>query len=146
MGKPVNITLSVGASALYNANPQPSNQTELDTYCSLLDNNNGAIPPGETLNDFTSQVYLQQRVTWLINNSGNDNYQVKILSVVNSSTPPFFNPNTISAPQGGAASVNGTCNVSSGSDTYTINFRVTKPDPQGGSKDYSLDPKLGGNP
>ncbi|MBT8284114.1 MAG: hypothetical protein HKO75_01930 [Flavobacteriaceae bacterium] len=146
MGKPVNITLSVRASALYNANPQPADQTALDTYCSLEDNNNGAIPPGKTLNDFTSQVYKDQLVTWLINNSGTDNYQVKILSVVNSSDPPFFNPSTISAPQGGAASVNGTCNVNSGSDTYTINFKVTLPGSKGGTKNYSLDPKLGGNP
>lgn len=151
MSQPVNITLTVRASDLYTANPQPANQTALDGYCTLIDNNNGRIvpPPGSssgTLQDFTSQVYHNQLVTWLITNSQGGPYQVKITSINNDSDPPFFSPNPISAPQNGAASVNGTPLVSSGEDTYTINFTVTDTRPGGTTKNYSLDPKLGGNP
>jgi len=146
MGKPVNITLSVQAQDLYNAYPQPANQTQLDTYCALSDNNNGGIGQGGTLNDFTSQVYHNQLVTWLIRNGQGGPYQVKIMSITNSSTPPFFSPNTISGGVNGAASVNGTPIVTSGEDTYNIHFRVTKTSQPSGHKDYPLDPKLGGNP
>ncbi len=67
MGQPVIITLTVRASDLYNAIPQPINQTQLDSYCGLGDNNTenpGHIIPVEgPLNDFTSEVYNSNTVT-----------------------------------------------------------------------------------
>ena len=65
-GKPVKITLEVNADELYKLNPQPlsNNQGELDAYCGLADDNQGKVPPGLTLNDFTTEVYAGNTVTW----------------------------------------------------------------------------------
>ena len=138
--KPVKITLTVNAEALYNANPQPltNNQAELDTYCSLEDDNLGKVPPGLTLNDFTSDVYNGNTVTWNGKSGDVQGYRVLIDSISNN--PNFF----ASDPPGQNGTVTATLNsgVAPGTvDTYTINFTI---DPPGNEtpRSYSLDPKL----
>ncbi|MDH3699375.1 MAG: hypothetical protein OEQ81_11970, partial [Flavobacteriaceae bacterium] len=97
MGKTVIITLGVDARALYTAYPPSSTaptQTQLDPYCHMNDDNDGSIqPPGGTVNDFTSQVYKGNTVRWRINRhdaSAGGSYTVKIISIVNNSSPAFF--------------------------------------------------------
>ena len=146
-GGPVKITLTVRASDLYNANPQPlsNNQAELDTYCSLDDDNTnepGKIPPGGTLNDYTSVVYADQTVTWVGKNANNDGYRVLINSISNN--PNFFS----SDPPGQSGQVTATLrgDINDKTDTYTIGFSINPPgNPQDNPPQiYSLDPKLSG--
>lgn len=142
--KPIKITLTVtDAENLYNANPQPSTQAELDTYCSLADDNTtspGKIPDGGTLNDFTSEVYAGNTVSWTGNNAGSNGYRVIINSITN-------NPNFFSSEPSGSGLVTATLrsDIDGKQDTYTINFSV---DPPGNdeAKTYNLDPKLSGKP
>ena len=143
-GKPVVITLSVDAEALYTANPQPlsTNQVELDTYCGLSDDNisqAGQIPPGGNLNDFTSTVYSSNTVTWKGKNSGSNGYVVKIDSISNN--PNFF----ASDPPGNSGIVTAVLkdNINGVGDTYTIGFSIDPPG-NGAAQSYSLDPKLQG--
>ena len=144
MGKPVTITLCVSASALYNANPQPSTQPELDVYCVLSDDNGGVVTPaGSSVNNFTSQVYGGNTITWVGQNCGSDGYRVLIDSI--SDTGDFF----ASDPPGSDGRVTVTLNDPiSGADTYTITFTIDSPGnpTQFPPKQYVLDPKLGGNP
>ncbi|MGB5203277.1 MAG: hypothetical protein WBM77_03770 [Maribacter sp.] len=144
--KPVTITLEVRAKDLYTAIPQPlsTNQTELDTYCGLSDNNltaPGKIPPGGTLNDYCSDVYSTNKVIWKGKNSGSDGYRVLIDSISNN--PSFF----ASDPPGQSGIVTATLKdgIDGVVDTYTINFSIDPPG-NGAAQSYSLDPKLRGNP
>ena len=143
-GKPVIITLTVSAKDLYNLSPQPltNNQGELDSYCSLSDDNTtnpGQIPPGGNLNDYTSTVYAGKTVTWVGANSENDGYRVLINSISNN--PAFF----ASDPPGQSGRVTATLqnNINGVEDTYTIFFTI---DPPGNESalSYQLDPKLSG--
>ena len=141
MGKPVTITLTVNASSLFNANPQPKNETELVTYCGLSDNNCGQIPPGKTtLNNFLSQVYNSNTVTWVGDNGGSNGYRVLITGITNN--PSFF----ASEPNGNSGRVTTTLkdDVAGIDDTYTISFSVDPPG-NGDPKKYTIDPKLRGN-
>ncbi len=138
--KPVKITLTVNAEALYNANPQPlsNNQKELDTYCSLADDNLGQVPPGLTLNDFTSVVYNGKTVTWDGKSGDVGGYRVLIDRISNNTS--FFD----SDPPGQDGKVTATLrsDVASGTlDEYTITFTIDPPG-NGAPKTYSLDPKL----
>lgn len=142
MGKPVIITLTVNGSDIYNANPQPVGGIATDPYCVLSDNNNGRIPPGETtINNFLSQVYSGNTVTWQGANSGTGGYRVLITGITNNTN--FF----ASPPHGGSGRIDATLKDGIGGvfDTYTINFTIDPPG-NGTSKPYTLDPKLGGNP
>ncbi|NNC69966.1 MAG: hypothetical protein HKN90_03995 [Flavobacteriaceae bacterium] len=142
-GKPVKITLSVRSEALYNANPQPSTQLELDAYCGLSDDNLGKIPPGgpQNINEFTSQVYNGNTVTWDGVSSDNPGYRILIDSISNNTS--FF----ASDPPGQDGKVTATLKsgVASGTlDTYTITFSIDPPG-NGTPKTYNLDPKLNMN-
>lgn len=144
MAKPVTITLCVSASALYNANPQPTNQPELDVYCVLSDNNGGLVTPGgSSVNNFTSQVYAGNTVTWVGENCGNDGYRVQIDTITNN--PNFFK----SDPPGSDGRVTATLkdDINGVEDTYRITFTIDSPGnpTQYPPKSYTLDPKLGGN-
>jgi len=144
MGKPVIITLTVtDAKTLYDADPQPSTQLELDAYCTLKDDNNGKIPPDQTtINNFLSQVYSDNTVTWKGDNGNNSTsgYRVLINSITNN--PNFFKVE----PTGSSGQMIATLKTGIGGveDTYTIGFSI---DPPGNAtaKTYGLDPKLGGN-
>ena len=138
--KPVKIILTVNADALYNANPQPltNNQAELDTYCGLSDDNLGQVPPGLTLNDFTSVVYNGNKVTWDGKSGDTPGYRVLIDSISNNTN--FF----ASDPPGQDGKVTATLrsDVASGIlDTYTIGFTIDPPG-NGAPRSYQLDPKL----
>lgn len=148
MGKPVKITLGVNAFELYNANPQPSNQTELDNYCRLIDDNGGHIPPGDTeqtIQNFTSEVYHNKKVKWkAINTVPGDDYQVSIVQVSNDSD--YFTENPIMAKDNNGWTSGDLTATLTGTDTYTIEFTVIPPTGVGhGAAVYQLDPKLHGN-
>jgi len=148
IGRPITITLTVNASALYNADPQPTTQTELDTYCSLSDDNTvlrgGRIPPNGTLNDYTTQVYSANTVSWVGVNNGDAGYRVLIDSISNN--PTFF----ASDPPGNSGRVTAALKdgINGLIDTYTIGFTIDAPGSQelNPPKSYPLDPKLQGNP
>ena len=150
MGKPVQITLGVRACELYKADPQPTTQAQLDTYCTLSDDNGGCIvvPPGSTDNNiqnFTSEVYPNQLVKWrVINTVPRSVCTVGIDEISNDAD--YFTPNPIR----GNKLIFGWTSATllptlTGTDTYTIKFTVNPPLLQGGDpKHYCLDPKLHG--
>lgn len=136
-GKPVTITLTVNAADLFNANPQPTSQTALDAYCSLSDDNLGSIPPGKTLNEFTSEVFDGKTVTWR-GASSSPGYRVLIDSITNNTS--FFS----SDPPGNNGVVTATVRTDVSpdtEDTYTITFTIDSPGNES-PKTYALDPKL----
>lgn len=134
--KTVNITLKVSAQDLYNANPQPTTQAELIPYCGLKDDNKGKIPPGKTLNDYTTEVSGGYNVTWDGKSTDVASYKVLITGITNN--PAFFS----SEPKGNSGKM--TAKVKDGIgdvlDTYTIDFSIDPPNQD--AKYYSLDPKL----
>lgn len=143
MGKPVSINLTVSAYDLFNANPQPTTQDQLNSYCSLSDDNNGSTPDGKNA-DFVSNVYSGQQVTWTGSNSTNPNdngYRILITEINNNSS--FFPTNPLNGQSG---RVNATCdsNIGSLNDTYSIYFEINPPG-NGTPKSYRIDPKLQGN-
>lgn len=147
MGKKVEITLNVQASSLYGmSNPS---QSDIDGKCSLSDDNSGSSPNG-TLEDFLSNVYINQDVKWkgLTVDQG---YSVAIDSIVyerQSNDVNFFDTTTIGGTGGRSGNV--TAKVKNDSslvnqvDQYTINFSVY--DDGNSSKSFSIDPKLAANP
>ena len=138
--KPVKITLTVNAESLYNANPQPTSQLALDAYCAISDDNLGQIPPGgpNNINEFLSEVYNGNTVTWDGKSGDAAGYRVLIDSISNNTN--FF----ASDPPGQDGKVTATLrsDVAPGTlDTYTINFSIDPPG-NGTPKSYSLDPRL----
>ena len=143
MSKPVTITLTVHTDGLYTANPQPTTQNGLDQYLTIADDNNGRIPPGQTtIQNFLSQVYDGNTVTWIGANSGIPGWRVSIDSIENN--PNFF----ASDNPGNDGRVTATLNndIDGVIDTYKIYFSVIPPANVGTPKSYILDPKLKGNP
>ena len=140
--RPVTITLTVRAEALYTADPQPSTQAELDTYCSLAPGS--IIPAGSTLQDFTTNVYSSSTVTWIGASGDAANYGVSINGISNN--PSFF----ASEPVGNSGRVEAALKpgINEVGDTYTIGFTINPPGNPTTypTKSYSLDPKLMGNP
>lgn len=147
MSKKVVIALTVQANSLYEMN-NPS-QTDVEIKCSLSDDNSGSASNG-TLEDFLSQVYINQDVKWkgLTNDQG---YSVAIDSIVyepESSDVNFFDTSTILGTKGRSGSV--TAKVKNDSnlvhklDKYTINFSVYANGDS--SKSFQIDPKLAANP
>lgn len=147
MGKKVEITLNVQASSLYGmSNPS---QSDIDGKCSLSDDNSGSSPNG-TLEDFLSNVYINQDVKWkgLTVDQG---YSVAIDSIVyerQSNDVNFFDTTTIGGTGGRSGNVTAKVKNDSGLvnqiDQYTINFSVY--DDGNSSKSFSIDPKLAANP
>ncbi|MNE12953.1 hypothetical protein D3C80_1057760 [compost metagenome] len=147
MGKKVEITLNVQASSLYGmSNPS---QSDIDGKCSLSDDNSGSSPNG-TLEDFLSNVYINQDVKWkgLTVDQG---YSVAIDSIVyerQSNDVNFFDTTTIGGTGGRSgnvtAKVKNDSSLANQIDQYTINFSVY--DDGNSSKSFSIDPKLAANP
>lgn len=147
MGKKVEITLNVQASSLYGmSNPS---QSDIDGKCSLSDDNSGSSPNG-TLEDFLSNVYINQDVKWkgLTVDQG---YSVAIDSIVyerQSNDVNFFDTTTIGGTGGRSGNVTAKVKNDPGLvnqiDQYTINFSVY--DDGNSSKSFSIDPKLAANP
>jgi hypothetical protein len=147
MGKKVEITLNVQASSLYGmSNPS---QSDIDGKCSLSDDNSGSSPNG-TLEDFLSNVYLNQDVKWK-GVTSDQGYSVAIDSIVyerQSNDVNFFDTTTISGTGGRSgnvtAKVKNDSNLVNQIDKYTINFTVYQDG--NSSSPYSIDPKLAANP
>ncbi len=156
MGKPVSITLTVEASTLYAKKPYPPAQSVVDGLCTLGDTNHGNSPNG-TIEDFTSQVYINNDVTWIGATkypTGIDRgYSVAINSVVHETDAndpndiPFFSSPALGSP-GRSGNVNLTVtddsNLDGKHDVYTINFSVYATG--NNHLNYSIDPRLSGNP
>ncbi|TDE07197.1 hypothetical protein [Flavobacterium sandaracinum] len=147
MGKKVEIALTVQASSLY-AMSNPSQQ-DIDTACSLSDDNSGRSSNG-TLKDFLSNVYLNQDVKW-IGISTDRGFSVAIDSIFNEPETRdvnFFDVETIYGT--GGRSGNATAKVKNDSnlvhkhDKYTITFSVYADG--NSSKSFHIDPKLAANP
>lgn len=147
MAKPVVITLTVQASKLYAMN-NPS-QTKVDGSCTLSDDNFGSSSNG-TLEDFQSNVFINNNVKW-IGVSSDPGFSVAIDSIVykpESSDVNFFDNSTITGTGGrsgnASANVKNDFNLTNKTDIYTINFSVYN----SGNlfKPFSIDPKLAINP
>ncbi|TDE28727.1 MULTISPECIES: hypothetical protein [Flavobacterium] len=147
MAKPVVITLTVQTANLYGMNI-PS-QTQVDGCCALSDDNSGSSPNG-TLEDFQSNVFINNNVRW-VGVSNDSGYSVAIDSIVyepESNDVNFFDNATINGTGGrsgnASANVKNDPNLVNQSDIYTINFSVYN---SGNSyKAFSIDPKLAINP
>jgi hypothetical protein len=150
MSKNVEIKLTVAASSLY-AMKDPS-QKEVENACALEDNNNGNSPKG-TIDDFTSNVYLDKGVKWK-GKSKDKGYTIAIDSITyepktkDPNDQDFFD-NTIIVGSGGNngevnAKVKNDKKLIDKLDVYTINFSIHNHDSS--SFSFHIDPKLLGNP
>ena len=145
MGQKVEIELTVDASSLY-ALTNPSQQ-QVDSNCSLSDDNNGSS--NGTIEDFTSNVYLDKDVKWK-GKTSDDDYSVSIDSIVyesNDDDVNFFNDTTINGTGGHDGTVTSKVkndnSLTGKEDDYTINFSVYYK--KANAKSFSIDPKLKAN-
>ena len=145
MAKKVTITLSVNASILY-ALASPT-QAQIDNESSLSDDNAGNSP-NQQIENFTSNVYVNNDVKWQ-GETVDSGYSVAITSIVYEATGTdvnFFDSTTIDGTGGRTGNVTAKVKNDSGLvnklDVYTINFRVYA---SGNNyKSFSIDPKLQG--
>lgn len=147
MAKPVVITLTVQTNNLYGMNT-PS-QTQVDGCCTLSDDNSGSSSNG-TLEDFQSNVFINNNVRW-VGVSSDSGYSVAIDSIVyepESNDVNFFDNSTINGTGGRSGNVSANVkndpNLVNKLDIYTINFSVYNSG--NSSKAFSIDPKLAINP
>ena len=143
----VKITLNVQANALWNmTNPT---QAQIDSCCSLSDDNNGNSPNG-TLEDFTSQVNVNKNVKW-VGATNDRGYTVAINSIsyeAEGDDVNIFANDTIYGSGGRSGNVN--ANVKNDNslvglhDDYLISFSIY--DTPTDSKTFTIDPKLQVNP
>ncbi|MFV8270265.1 hypothetical protein ACNQGP_10075 [Flavobacterium sp. GT2N3] len=147
MAKPVVITLTVQTATLYGMSA-PS-QSQVDSCCTLSDDNSGSSSNG-TLEDFKSNVFINNNVRW-VGFSSDAGYSVAIDSLVyesKSNDVNFFDNATINGTGGrsgnASANVKNDPNLINELDIYTINFSVYN----SGNlhKSFSIDPKLAINP
>ena len=148
----VTVNLYVSAEDLFNIPEDPNTipQGQLDAYCVLGDDNRilrggksqkGRVPKDGTLNDFVSQVYANDYVTWIPHNIMRDGYKVEIESIQDNSG--FFEPNDWVYHKNGSVTGHLKKNIEGKEDTYTIYFNISRGSQS--KKGYHLDPKLGGN-
>jgi len=141
------ITLNVQANTLWNlTSPTPA---QVDSCCSLSDDNNGNSPNG-TIEDFTSQVYLAKNVRW-VGVSDDNNFTVAIDSITYEAEGDDVNAfDTTIVTGSGGRSGNVNANVRNDStlvnhlDDYLISFSIY--DSPSNFKSFSIDPKLAINP
>ena len=144
MTKPIFITLHVEASNLFEIeNPT---QEQIDKHCSFSDNNNGKSPNG-TLEDFTTEVYIDNNVKWL-GQTSDRGFTIDIDSISfkpKGSEANFFNSDVLKGSGGIVhADVLNDDRLKGKMYDYLISFSVT--DSQNSSKSYGIDPKLQVNP
>lgn len=147
MGKPVFITLTVQANALY-AIDYPTGP-QVDNCSTLSDDNNGSSGNG-VIDNFQSNVYANNTVTWsgvTADPNGVDRgYNIAITQISNNSS--FFPGNPLTGTPGRSGNVSATANgnIAGQNDTYTIYFTIYPPGngtPK--SAGLTIDPKLQGN-
>lgn len=131
------------AQNLFAAN-SPS-QTQIDSYCTLADDNSGRSANG-TLESFQSNVFVNNNVRWN-GYTADQGYWVAIDSIVYESDTNIFDNGTITGTGGktgnALAIVNNNPGLNGKIDVYTINFSVYG---SGNSqKSFSIDPKLQAN-
>lgn len=155
-GRPVIITLTVQAKSLSEATEPPI--IIIDDYCSIFDDTPGRPPYTGTREDFTSDVYIGNRVTWrgvTADPNGVDRgYSVAIQSIVYE--PKADDPNDVSffpsplAGQPGRTGdattlINNDAALDGKHDIYTINFLIYAPGNNTPFGPYPIDPKLRGH-
>lgn len=155
VSKKVKITLTVNASVLYGL-PSPVTQSQIESNCTLSDDNNGRIPANGKIEDFTSTVYINQDVEWdgdvTDKNGTNKGYNVSIESIVydatknsQSSDENFFSSGTLTGTGGRSGKVSSKVKnketLEGKHEYYTINFKIY---PKGTTdpKSFPIDPKL----
>lgn len=145
MAKPVVITLTVEASTLFNL-VSPT-QAQIDTCCSLSDDNGGS---GSPIENFTSTVFIDKNVKWK-GETPDRGFSIAIDSIAYESKGAdvnFFDVSII--PGSGGRSGNANANVKKDDglkgkmDVYTLNFKVY--DSGINFKPFPIDPKLAINP
>ncbi|PWA09164.1 hypothetical protein [Flavobacterium laiguense] len=149
MSKNVEIKLIVDASSLY-AMKDPT-QKEVENACKLEDNNNGNSPNG-TIDDFTSQVYLDKEVKWKGKTKDNG-YSIAIDCITyepktkDPNDEDFFDETVINGSGGKNGEVNAKVKnnkkLIGKIDVYSINFSSHNHDSS--SYSFHIDPKLLGN-
>lgn len=141
------ITLNVQAANLYGlVNPT---QAQIDSYCSITDDNNGNSPNGK-IEDFTSIVHINDNVKWF-GATNDQGYTVAIDSIsyeLEDDDVNIFDYDTILGSGGRSGNVN--ANVKNDNtligrhDDYLIRFSIY--DSPSEFKSFSIDPKLQVNP
>lgn len=149
MRKNVQIVLTVDAEKLYHM--KNYNQDDIDTYCTLTDDNDGTTNNGK-VQDFLSNVYLSKSVEWVGASSNND-YSVAIDRIVydfdlNDPTDIYFleDDEKIHGTGGKNSKVVATVkdqeDIVSTQNIYKINFSIYY---KNNRKEFLVDPKLKAN-
>lgn len=147
MAKPVTITMTIQASSLFEmSNPT---QAQVDSCCSLSDNNKGTSPDG-TLENFTSFVFLNEFLS-CFGISKDSNYTISIDSIVykpKSNSVNFFDSATIKGSGGSSGNVMAKVRDDKYliGKTYLYNVHFSIHSTNSSSKSFSIDPKLQVNP
>lgn len=141
------ITLTVAADQLYKTrNPK---RRDLDSCCSLSDNNNGS-QGNRTIHYFQSDVYANYTVRWVgvvkDPNGQDQGYTIAITGIRNKSKKIFANLK-LKGTRGKFGTVCETAkhDIGNKKDTYTITFKIYPPNTRSIKKELRIDPKLQGN-
>ncbi len=148
MAKKVNITLTVQVNNLL-ALVNPT-QAQIESYCSLSDDNGGSNQGGGGIETFLSNVYINNDVKW-VGATNDQGCSVSIDSIVYESEDgdtDFFTSTNVGGTGGRSGNVTATVkndpNLAGQLDIYTINF-TAYPQGNGGEASFHIDPKLQGN-
>ena len=160
IGRPVIITLTVSAKGLSDIPPPPTipSSAVIDEYCTIFDDTPGRPPYTGPREDFSSDVYIGNRVTWKgvtkFPNGVDSGYSIAMHSIVYE--PKASDPNDVSffpSPLAGQPGRTGDATTLINDDTalvgkhdiYTINFYIYAPGNNTPFGPYPIDPKLQGN-
>jgi len=149
MRKNVQIVLTVDAAKLYHM--KNYNQDDIDSYCTLTDDNDGKSTNGK-VQDFLSNVYLSKSVEW-VGASINNDYDVAIDRIVydfdlNDPSDIYFleDDEKINGTGGKHSKVVATVkdqqDIADTQNIYKINFSVYYKKER---KEFLVDPKLKAN-
>jgi hypothetical protein len=149
MRKNVQIVLTVDAEKLYHM--KNYNQDDIDSYCSLTDDNGGKADNGK-VQDFLSNVYLSKSVEW-VGASMNKDYAVAVDRIVydfdlNDPTDIYFleDDEKIYGTGGENSKVVATVKdqqeIADTQNIYKINFSIYYKKER---KEFLVDPKLKAN-
>lgn len=149
MKKNVQIVLTVDAEKLYHM--KNYNQDDIDSYCTLTDDNDGKTDNGK-VQDFLSNVYLSKSVEW-VGASSNKDYDVAIDRIVydfdlNDPADIYFleDDEKIYGSGGNQSKVVATVKdqqeIADTQNIYKINFSIYHKKER---KEFLVDPKLQAN-